>query len=374
MGQQDAGNLGELFASAGLEVGTAGIEEHVGHIDDEAASGIAGLQDGVELLQKLRAELSLFGFGFGGGIASLCGLGFGSGAGLGGLLSLSFGGLLLGKRGLARGFRFLLLLGSLLRSSFRFLLHSLGFGLGLLGGEAVLLGLLAALRFGSSLGARLSFALLGGSHFGGDASLSVFLSLGLYGHNARFLGGFNGVAGSGVDDFAIAVLAVGVFGGLKLLLCLGKSGAGVFIGIGVAGDAYGVAGFEKFERRISVDAEDGVVDLGVGGGVRARADQFIGSVNILGAGPRRDGIFQHDHVARLRNGVIRLGGDNHAEGLHRGVGLDFGFAIFQDDFAEVFGAAFGRNSPKDVGEVLQAEFGGLIEARKFNADIHAVIF
>ncbi len=55
MGQEDAGNLSELFAGTRFEIGASGIEEHVGHIDDEAASGVARLQNGAELLEKLGA-------------------------------------------------------------------------------------------------------------------------------------------------------------------------------------------------------------------------------------------------------------------------------------------------------------------------------
>src|SRR6266851_1112473 len=42
MREDDAGNFGEFFAGTGLERVAAGIEEHVGHVDDQAASGVAG--------------------------------------------------------------------------------------------------------------------------------------------------------------------------------------------------------------------------------------------------------------------------------------------------------------------------------------------
>src|SRR5712692_6194210 len=43
MREDDAGNFGEFFAGAGLERVAAGVKEHVRHIDDEAAGGVARL-------------------------------------------------------------------------------------------------------------------------------------------------------------------------------------------------------------------------------------------------------------------------------------------------------------------------------------------
>ena len=47
MREDDAGNFGEFFAGAGLEGVAAGVKEHIRHVDDEAASGVASLQDGI---------------------------------------------------------------------------------------------------------------------------------------------------------------------------------------------------------------------------------------------------------------------------------------------------------------------------------------
>src|SRR6266568_2223979 len=85
MREDDAGNFGEFFAGTGLERVAAGVEKHVGHVDNEAAGGVAGLQDGIQLGEKLGAKLGFFGFGLRGGLA--CFFGFG------------FGGALLGLRG-----------------------------------------------------------------------------------------------------------------------------------------------------------------------------------------------------------------------------------------------------------------------------------
>ena len=45
MREHDAGNFCKFFAGAGFEGVAAGVEEDVGHIDDEAAGGVAGLED-----------------------------------------------------------------------------------------------------------------------------------------------------------------------------------------------------------------------------------------------------------------------------------------------------------------------------------------
>src|SRR5882762_1487394 len=77
MRKDDAGNFGELLARAGLERVTTGVKEHVRHIDDEAAGGVAGLQDGVQLAEELGAKLAFFGFGLRGGAARFLGFGLG---------------------------------------------------------------------------------------------------------------------------------------------------------------------------------------------------------------------------------------------------------------------------------------------------------
>src|SRR5713226_7436628 len=102
MRENDAGNFGELFAGAGLERVAAGVEEHVGHVDDEAAGGVARLQNGIQLAEQLGAQLGFFGFGLRSGLARFSGFGFGgtllgdgSGAVFGGLVGGGLRGLLL---------------------------------------------------------------------------------------------------------------------------------------------------------------------------------------------------------------------------------------------------------------------------------------
>ena len=96
MGENDAGDFGEFFAGARLKRVTAGVEKHVRHIHDEAAGGVAGLQNGIELAEKLGAQLGFFGFGLRGGLASLFGFGLGGSSISCGLSGRRFRGLLLG--------------------------------------------------------------------------------------------------------------------------------------------------------------------------------------------------------------------------------------------------------------------------------------
>jgi hypothetical protein len=53
--QDDSGNLGQLHLSPGLQRVFAGVEQDIRHVDDQAASRFAGIEDVVELLAKLLA-------------------------------------------------------------------------------------------------------------------------------------------------------------------------------------------------------------------------------------------------------------------------------------------------------------------------------
>src|SRR5205085_1467454 len=61
--KHNAGDFREFFAGAGLERVAAGVKKNVGHVHDEAAGRVAGLQNGIELREKLRAKLTFFCFG-----------------------------------------------------------------------------------------------------------------------------------------------------------------------------------------------------------------------------------------------------------------------------------------------------------------------
>src|SRR5215469_13063497 len=145
MRQQNAGNLGELLSSARLGRGAASVEQYIGHVDDQTASRVARLQDGIELFQQLRAELGLFGLCLRGSLQRL--------------LCLGFGGALLFESRLARFLGFGFLRSGLLGGLLGFELHALGLGASLfrlltslLGLKAGLLRICAALGFGIGVG------------------------------------------------------------------------------------------------------------------------------------------------------------------------------------------------------------------------------
>src|SRR5262249_31751664 len=68
MGENDPGDLSQLFTGTRLERVTARIEEHIGHIDDQAPGAVASLQDRIELSEQLCAKLSLFRLGLRGSL------------------------------------------------------------------------------------------------------------------------------------------------------------------------------------------------------------------------------------------------------------------------------------------------------------------
>jgi hypothetical protein len=141
-------------------------------------------------------------------------------------------------------------------------------------------------------------------------------------------------------------------------------------------DAHGVACFEKFERRLAVDAEDGVFNFSVGGGIDATTEKLITGVDVFdfaGGGGTED-IFEHDGVAGLGDREIGFSGDDHAESLHIGDGFHFAAAIFENDFAKINSTAAWRDGPEDVGEIFEAELGGFVETSKFCFDFGAIAF
>ena len=53
----------QLFSCARLQVRARGVEQHVGQVDDQAARGLARLEDDVELIAQLPAQLDLVALG-----------------------------------------------------------------------------------------------------------------------------------------------------------------------------------------------------------------------------------------------------------------------------------------------------------------------
>ncbi len=173
--------------------------------------------------------------------------------------------------------------------------------------------------------------------------MGFFFGLLLHGHHANFFGGFDDIAGGRLHCLFVALGVIRVFRGGQLLFSLGECGKGVLPAAGVAGNANGIARFEKFARGLGIDAENGVFDFGVGGRIDAAAKKLVGGINVFNFAAAGDGdsVFEDDHVSGLRDGEIGFGGDDHAEGLHVGDGLDVGGAVFGHDFTKIFGAALG---------------------------------
>src|SRR5580704_16743973 len=104
VGDDDAGEFGERFAGGGLQIVLAESEEHVGHIDLEAARRVGSRKHAVKLREKRGAKLLLLQLGLSGGVLCLlCTCLRGSGS-LCGLQSLSIG--LSASGGLLRGVAF----------------------------------------------------------------------------------------------------------------------------------------------------------------------------------------------------------------------------------------------------------------------------
>jgi len=110
-------------------------------------------------------------------------------------------------------------------------------------------------------------------------------------------------------------------------------------------DAQGVARFKKFERRFAVDAKNGVFDFSVGRRIDAAAEKFVAGVDVfdLAESSGAENVFENHGIARLRDRKIRFGGDDHAERLHVGDSFHFTGAIFQNNLAEIYGAASRRD-------------------------------
>ena len=55
--EHNAGNFGQLLTGQRAQGVPAGVKEHVRHVHNEAASGVASFQDQVELLEETGAKL-----------------------------------------------------------------------------------------------------------------------------------------------------------------------------------------------------------------------------------------------------------------------------------------------------------------------------
>jgi hypothetical protein len=60
VGLQDSSNSRQAFARTRLKRVFASVEQHIGHVDDEAAGALAGLHYLIQLLQELLPSLFSF--------------------------------------------------------------------------------------------------------------------------------------------------------------------------------------------------------------------------------------------------------------------------------------------------------------------------
>jgi hypothetical protein len=103
-------------------------------------------------------------------------------------------------------------------------------------------------------------------------------------------------------------LAVDAFRIHELLTGFGNDEGGVFVSGSDAGDTNGVAGFEKLKRSFAVDAEDGVLNMCVGGGISAAAYEIIFGFDVFATGVDEWRALHYHHVAGCGHGEVGLGG------------------------------------------------------------------
>src|SRR5262249_53889201 len=163
------------------------------------------------------------------------------------------------KRRLPGAFGFGLGFGRIGGGLFGLPLQALGLGFGGLGVGPGLFGRLAPLLFGLRFRAGLGFALLSGLPLGRQLGLGVLLPFGLYRHAAPLFGRPDRFARRRFHRLALALAAVGFFGRLQLLFGFCERLGRVAVRGGVPRDAHRVARFEQLQRRLGVDAEDGVL-------------------------------------------------------------------------------------------------------------------
>ena len=155
------------------------------------------------MTEKLRAKICFFGFGFGRGLARLFRVCFCR-------LSLLDGGLLFGERGGAGFLCFFSRYCSIGRGLLGILLEALCFGPCSFGLGAGFVGFLTAFRLRLSVGASFPLTFLCGMFFCGGFCLCFFLRFGLDRDHTSFFSGLGSIARSGLNEFAITLLAIGI--------------------------------------------------------------------------------------------------------------------------------------------------------------------
>src|SRR5579864_2998164 len=308
--QYDAGDFRQTLAGGRKKLIAAAAEQYVRHICDEATGGVARGKNRIELLQKPRSEFLLFFFRLLAEVFRLCGS-------LTGFVGLGGQGLLLGDRirfGFLRVRFFARCFGG---GGLSLLLHAFRVGFRLLGGGASSFGIRAgpfgfgaAFRFCIRVSASFSFA-------GSRGGLRFLFSFLLNRHHAGFFRGLRSFLCGDFHRNFVLLLAVHFFRVPQLSVRLAQNRDRVLVSGGYVCNTQCVARLEKFQWSLAVDAEDGVLNMGVGGGIRSPRDQFVLGIDVC-PGSRHRRAFHDDHVAGLRDREIRFGGDDHAKSLQVG--------------------------------------------------------
>lgn len=86
-------------------------------------------------------------------------------------------------------------------------------------------------------------------------------------------------------------------------------------------DSNRVPSLKQLARRVVINAENCILDVGVGRGLSTCTQQFIPGGYVFPCSASYDYVLEHNRVPRLVHGEIRFGGDDQAECLHVGEGL-----------------------------------------------------
>ena len=150
--------------------------------------------------------------------------------------------------------------------------------------------------------------------------------------------------------------------------------AGVLLGSFGLRDAQGVARFKELQRQLGVQNHG--VEFVAGGNIAAAFHEFILRVHCFGGslGVLANHVFKHHDIAGLPHRIIRFRGDDQSESLKVGGDVELAaMVVAHQYFAQVHGAAFGRNRPQDVGQIFIAERRGLLQIAEFHFDFDVAL-
>ena len=346
VGEQNASDLGQLFPRSRLQRESSRVKQHVGHINNQSASAIPGLENRVQLLRQLGTQARFVVLGLLPGKSSLFGLG----------LSLGFGGVGLGLARLAeRGVRRYFVLGRL----------RLGIGSGLFGLFRLPVCLVC-------LGLCLSFGIGGNLEF---ARLAFLIYL-LDGNNACVLGGLYSFTRIGNLRLLVASSRLKVLRVLQTHLGFIQRVRRVLFRSRPFGDSHRIARLVKLERDSRIHGY-GLKFVGIDiQFVLSPLEQLVLRLNFLklSLGVRPHFVLQHHHVAGLGHGKVGFGGYDQAKSLQIAGHIQLAFAILaEQDFAQVNRASLGTDGPQDVRQVLRAEFARRLQALELRIDMDCAL-